>query len=103
VKPSLNVLEEREPLVDVISTNGEIKVVAELPGVEKEDIKLHGTEDTLTISVDTPRRKYFKEIELPAKVDVKKAKTMYKNGVLEVTLPKIEEKKKPKGEPIRIE
>lgn len=94
--------EEREPLVDVYATNGEVKVIAELPGVEKEDIQLHGTEDSLTISVDTPERKYYKEVKLPAKVNPKKAKTRYKNGVLEVTLPK-EEERKPKGEPIKIE
>ncbi len=102
-RPKLDVREEREPLVDVISTDGEVKVIAELPGVEKEDIKLHGTENMLTISVDTPQRKYFKDVELPAKVKIKQAKTTYKNGVLEVTLPKIEEEKKPKGEPIKIE
>ena len=102
-RPSLAVKEEREPLVDVISTDGEVHVVAELPGVEKENIKLHGTEETLTISVDTPKRKYFKEIQMPAKIDHKSAKTVYKNGVLEVTVPKIKEKKKPKGEQIKIE
>jgi HSP20 family protein len=96
------VKEEREPLVDVISTDDEVKVVVELPGVEKKDIKLHGTEETLTISVDTEGRKYFKEIKLPAEVRPKEAKSVYKNGVLEVTLPKSEEKKKPKGEPLRI-
>ncbi|HDO41283.1 MAG TPA: Hsp20/alpha crystallin family protein, partial [Candidatus Bathyarchaeota archaeon] len=94
--------EEREPLVDIINTNGEIKVIAELPGVEKKDIKLHGTETSLTISVDTPQRKYYKEVELPEKVDPKQAKSTYKNGVLEVTLPKKKEEK-PKGEPIKIE
>jgi len=106
VKPSRagpQVKEEREPLVDIVETNGEIHVVAELPGVEKSDIKLHGTEDTLVISVDIPQRKYYKEVALPAKVKVKEAKTQYKNGVLEVTLPKVKEEKKPKGEPINIE
>jgi len=102
-QPCLDVKEEREPLVDVIDTNGEIKVIVELPGVEKENIKLRGTEDKLTISVEAPDRKYFKEIEVPAKINPKKAKTSYKNGVLEVTVPKIEEKKKPSGEHIRIE
>jgi len=102
-RPRLDVKEEREPLVDVISTDGEVKVIAELPGVEKEDIKLHGTENTLTLSVDTPQRKYFKDIELPARVKIKEATTTYKNGVLEVTLPKIVEKEKPKGEPLKIE
>jgi HSP20 family protein len=101
--PCVDVKEEREPLVDIITTNGEIKVIVELPGVAKEDIKLRGTEDKLTISVDIPDRKYFKEIEMPAKIAPKKAKTSYKNGVLEVTVPKIEEKKKPSGEEIKIE
>lgn len=105
VKPSRygpQVKEEREPLVDIIETDGEIHIVVELPGVEKNDVKLHGTENTLTISVDTPQRKYYKEVALPAKVKVKEAKSEYKNGVLEVTLPKAEDKKKPKGEPINV-
>jgi HSP20 family protein len=101
--PRLDVKQEREPLVDIIDTNGKIKVIVELPGVEKEDIKLSGTEDKLTISVEAPERKYFKEIEMPSKIDPKKAKTSYKNGVLEVTVPKIREKKKPSGEQIKIE
>lgn len=100
-KPEISIREEREPLVDIISADGEIKVIAELPGVDKKDIKLHGTESTLTISVDTPERKYYKEVELPAKVDPDKARSTYKNGVLEVTLQKKEEK--PKGSPIKIE
>lgn len=107
VKPRRNglphVQEEREPLVDIVETNGEIQVVAELPGVEKEDIKLSGTEDTLTIMVDTPQRKYFKEVSLPGKVRVREAKSQYKNGVLEVTLPRAKDGKPPKGEPISIE
>lgn len=101
-RPSISIREEREPLVDIINTDGEIKVIAEIPGVEKEDIKLHGTETMLTISVDTPQRKYYKEVELPEKVDPKQAKSTYKNGVLEVTLPK-KRGEAPKGEPIRIE
>ncbi|RLI30466.1 Hsp20/alpha crystallin family protein [Candidatus Bathyarchaeota archaeon] len=107
VKPSLRGLKpldirtEREPLVDVFSDNGNIKVIAELPGVEKGDIKLYATSNTLTISVDTPQRKYYKELELPAEVDPKSAKSTYKNGVLEVTLSKVKEKGK--GEPIKVE
>jgi len=98
-RPKINIREEREPLVDVMETDGEIKVVAELPGVEKKDIKLYGTEDTLTISVDTPERKYYKKVELPSRVDTKKTKASYKNGVLEVTLKK---RKEPEGEPILL-
>lgn len=107
VKPRRNglphVQEEREPLVDVIETDGEVQVVAELPGVEKKDIKLSCTENTLTITVDNPQRRYFKEVELPSKVKVREAKSQYKNGVLEVTLPKSTDKKPPKGESINVE
>ena len=98
-RPRVDIMEEREPLTDVITTDGEVKVIAELPGVEKKDIKLHCTEDTLTISVDVPQRKYYKKVELPVKVEPKKAKASYKNGVLEVTLKKKEE---PEGEPIKL-
>ena len=102
-KSCLDVKKEREPLVDIVKTNKEIKVIVELPGVEKEDIKLSGTETKLTISVETLGRKYYKEIKIPEKVDPKKARTAYKNGVLEVSLPKIEEKKEPVGEEIKVE
>ncbi|MBM4400385.1 MAG: Hsp20/alpha crystallin family protein [Crenarchaeota archaeon] len=106
IKKSLKgpkVKEEREPLVDIVETNGEVRVVAEMPGVEKSDIKLHGTEDSLTISVNTPHYKYYKEVALPTKVKVKEAKSSYKNGVLEVVFPKTEAPKKPKGEPIDVD
>lgn len=106
VKPSLTgpqVQQEREPLVDIVETDGEIHIVVELPGVEKKDIKLNATEETLTISVDAPQRKYFKEVGLPARVNIREAKSQYKNGVLEVTFPKAKDEKHPKGEPINIE
>jgi len=101
-RPHIDIKEKREPLADVMTINGEVKVILELPGVEKKDIKLHGTERSLTISVDTPQRKYYKEVELPAKVNPKEAKSSYKNGVLEVTLQK-QKAEKPKGEPLEIE
>jgi HSP20 family protein len=105
IKKSLEgpqVKKEREPLVDVVETNGEVRVVVELPGVEKTDIKLYGTEDSITISVNTPQSKYYKEVQLQTKVRVKEAKSSYKNGVLEVVLPKAEPTKTPEGEPIDI-
>ena len=104
IKKSLKgpeVKQEREPLVDVVETDSELRVVVELPGVEKTDIKLHGTEDSLEISVDSPQYKYYKEVTLPTEVKVKEAKSTYKNGVLEVILPRTEAKK-PKGEQIDI-
>jgi len=81
--------EEREPLVDVVEEDKEVVIVAELPGVEKEDIKLHGTEKALTISVDTPQRKYYKELALPVEIAPESAVATYKNGVLQVSLKKL--------------
>jgi len=101
-EPPFSLKEEREPLVDVIESDDEIRVVAELPGVEKKDINLYATSNTLTINVDTEERKYHKELELPAEVEPKSARSTYKNGVLEVKLKKVE-KKKPKGVSINIE
>ncbi|MHC1586510.1 MAG: archaeal heat shock protein Hsp20 [Candidatus Hecatellaceae archaeon] len=106
VKPSgrpgtLDVRTEREPLVDIMEDADTVKVIAEVPGVEKNDIQLYATERTLTIKVETPNRKYYKEVDLPAEVDPKSAKSTYKNGVLEVILKKTAPK--PKGEPIKVE
>jgi HSP20 family protein len=92
-KPHVDVKEEREPLTDIIDAAGEVRVIVELPGVEKKAIKLSGTDEKLKISVETPERKYFKEVEIPTKVDVKKAKSAYKNGVLDITVPKKKEEK----------
>ncbi|MCD6260294.1 MAG: Hsp20/alpha crystallin family protein [Thaumarchaeota archaeon] len=90
----IELTEAREPLVDVYEEKDVVKVIAEVPGVEKKDINLNATEDRLIISVDTPQRKYYKEVDLPAKVDPKSAKASYKNGVLEVVLKKAGEERK---------
>jgi len=79
---------EREPLVDVLNEEEQIRVIAEIPGVNKEDINLSATEDRLTVKVDTAERKYFKEIDLPEEVEPESAKASYRNGVLEVILRK---------------
>ena len=92
-KPHMDVKDKMEPLADVMDADGKVRVIVELPGVEKENIKLSGTKDKLTISVNSPRRKYFKEVELPAKVDSKKMTSKYKNGVLDITVPKKKEEK----------
>jgi len=93
--------EAREPLVDVYEEEDVIKVVAEVPGVDKNDINLNASERKLIISVDTPQRKYYKEVDLPAEVDPQSAKATYKNGVLEVVLRKVG--KGEKGVKIKVE
>ena len=86
--PPVSLSDKREPLVDTIEDEETVKVLAELPGVEKKDIRLRATSDKLIINVDNPERNYFKELEFPFDIDVSTAKSSYKNGVLEVNLKK---------------
>jgi HSP20 family protein len=86
VKPRLDVKEDREPLVDTIVNPDTVKVVAELPGVEKPDIALECDGQKLTLKVDTDKRRYYKELELPVEVDPDTSKASYQNGVLELLL-----------------
>jgi len=91
----------REPLTDIIEEKDKVRIIVELPGVEKEDIHLHATDETLDIEVDTPHRKFSKHLELPCGVDPESAKATYKNGVLEIILSRPEGKRK--GRQIKIE
>lgn len=95
--------DEREPLTDVIEGDDDVTVIVELPGVEKEDINLEAGEESLSIKVDTDKRKYSKTLELPCKVKTEPVKATYKNGILEVKLPRDERKKDEKKKSVRIE
>ncbi len=81
---------ERKPIIDVFESEDEIQVVAEIPGVEKENIKLDATETSLGINAKTEDREYSEHVNLPAKVDPNSAKASYRNGVLEVILKRVE-------------
>ena len=77
--------EAREPLADVFEDKDSVKLYVELPGVEKDDIQLHVSEDKAEIKA----KNFHKTLDLPASdLDLDKAVTNYKNGVLEVTVPK---------------
>ncbi len=83
--------DEREPVTDVINEKKEVVVICEIPGVNKEDIRLSVNEKSMNIRVETSTRKYNKTLKLPAPVDSKSANANYKNGVLEVRLKKVGE------------
>jgi len=80
--------EEREPLTDVFDEKEEIRVYAEMPGVNEEDVKIDLKGDILDISAQSGDRKYHKEILLPAKVNPDTRTSSYKNGMLEVKMKK---------------
>jgi len=90
----------REPLTDVSVENDVVRIVVELPGVQKEDIQLDCTETSVTVSVDTESRKFRKTVPLQTNIDVDSAKAEYNNGILEVTVNS--KSKAPEGKRIEI-
>jgi len=100
-RPPLNLQDQREPLVDIIEEDDQLKVVAELPGVDKKDISLYLDEHHLNITVESPERRYYKELELPYEIDETSARSTYKNGVLETVLKRKE--RKDRGKQLKIE
>jgi HSP20 family protein len=81
------VAEVREPLVDVFDEEQEIVIVAELPGVGEEEVRIEIQDDILSLET-TGERKYAKEILLPEPVDAATLQKAYKNGILELRLKK---------------
>ncbi|MCL4435137.1 MAG: Hsp20/alpha crystallin family protein [Thaumarchaeota archaeon] len=100
-EPPIELSEKREPLVDVLDEKDQVRIIAELPGVEKENINLHLEDKSLVISVETPR-KYYKKVELPTEVKAESIKANYKNGILEISIKKTGAEK-PRGQKIKIE
>ena len=77
--------EVREPLTDVFQDKNSVKLYVELPGVEKNDIQLNIKDGQAEVKA----KNFHKTIELPTKdLESEKASANYKNGVLEVTIPK---------------
>ncbi|NOZ77021.1 MAG: Hsp20 family protein [Euryarchaeota archaeon] len=91
----------REPYTDVIVDDDQVVITAEMPGVDKKDVKLSGTSKGFEIRAETENRKYRKVLSFEQEIDPKTAKATYNNGVLEVKV-KLKEKK-PKGIKIKVE
>jgi HSP20 family protein len=94
IKPSYRGIEPaegREPLVDVMDEKDRYKIYVELPGVDKEKIKLDVADASVQIQTDD-EKKYYKMIQLGAPVDPDSAKASYKNGVLTLDLEKKEKR-----------
>ncbi|MGC8817393.1 MAG: Hsp20/alpha crystallin family protein [Candidatus Hadarchaeum sp.] len=100
----------REPLIDLWEDEENVTLRAELPGVDKEDIKLNVTEDSLeikvlrkkeskaeTAGVQQMERSYggfYRYLQLPCRVIPEKATATYNNGILEIKIPKAEKTKR---------
>ncbi len=90
--------------IDIIDEDDKIRVVADLPGFNKEDIEIFIEDGDLVIraqrkeEVEEKGRNYirqerrfgevYRRVTLPVEVDIEKIKARYNNGVLEIELPK---------------
>jgi HSP20 family protein len=102
-------LEVRAPAVDLFEEKDDIVVKAELPGMEKDNIEVNLTDNMLTIKGEKKKAEevneenyyrcersygsFLRNIELPKAVHSDKVKASFKNGILEVRIPKTEEAK----------
>jgi len=80
--------EEREPITDIFDEKDEIVVIAEMPGIEENDIKIDLKEDILDIAAVSTSRTYRKEILLPVKVLQSNLSRKFTNGILEIRIKK---------------
>jgi HSP20 family protein len=81
------VVDVREPLIDVFDEEDEVMIVAELPGASEEAIKVEIEGDVLSLTSSGARR-YAKEVLLPCAVDAASLTRAYRNGVLELKVKK---------------
>ena len=105
VKPGLlPTSDTREPIVDTIVDEKEkvVKLIAEMPGVEKTDVKIVVENKTVDLSAGHDEKKYHTKVPLKHKVDENSAKASYKNGILQITFKLIEEKQ-PTGKTVEVE
>lgn len=105
VKPELlPSTDTREPVVDVIVDEKEklVKLVVEIPGVEKTDVKILVQDKFVDISAEHGEKKYHVKVPIKHKVDENSAKASYKNGILELVFKLIEDEK-PKGKKVEVE
>jgi HSP20 family protein len=114
--PKMKAFEGKTPSVDVIERDNEVVVKAELPGVDKKDLDVSVTSNTVTIKgtssseekeekgdyyrCEISRGSYSRTLSLPADVDEEKTKAKFKDGILELTLPKL---KKSRRHNIKVE
>lgn len=98
--PSKELKEIRDPSADIFEEEKAIKLYVELPGEEKEDIRLNVANG----KVEVKAKKFYKVMGLPTRnISVEKTSAKYKNGVLEVTIPKTRKTKKESTKKIKVE
>ena len=101
---------KREPSIDIVETDKEIVLTAEMPGVDKKDININITENSIEISAESSGEEkkeekgyiykermdtsYYRAFTLPIPVNPDTVKASFTNGILNITMPKAEVPKK---------
>ena len=105
VKPGLLPTSDiREPPVDTLVDEEKkvLKLIAEMPGVEKKDVKVVVEDKSVNIDAEHGEKKYHAKVPIKHKVDKDSAKASYKNGILELKFNLVEQDK-PKGKTVEVE
>jgi len=109
----------RQPLSDLRETDKELIASIEIPGVDKKDIQLRVTEDRLEVKVEKRQemriekegylkaersyRGFHRLIPLPSRIVPERSRASYKDGVLEVIMPKSEKREAEKAKKIEVQ
>ena len=102
VQPSsrgISLSQGREPLVDIMDEKDKYRIFVELPGVDKEKVKLDAAEDSIEIKTEDDK-KFYKMVYLDSAINPDSTKASYKNGVLTLEL---EKKAMRKGKEVKVE
>jgi HSP20 family protein len=93
----------RQPIVDTAFDEKEntLTITAEMPGIDKENIKVNLADQYISIHAEKGDKKYHTDIPVNAEVG-DSVKAIYTNGILELKI-KLKESSKPKGKAIRVE
>src|SRR5215212_4952298 len=108
IRPSAKGLVEqtgvRAPLVDtaIDEKQNTLRVTAEMPGVNKEDIKVNVSGKYVTVHAEKEDKKYHTDIPVDVELDDSSAKAMYTNGILELNI-KLKQAPKEKAKEIKVE
>ncbi len=102
--------EAKMPAIDIIDRDADVVLRAEMPGVEKDNIDISMSDNTVTIRgssaheekesgenyhrCEIARGAFSRTVTLPADVDSENTKASLKDGVLELVMPKIERSKR---------
>jgi HSP20 family protein len=103
------VIKTWRPAVEMTEKDGKYFLKAELPGIGKDDIDVELRDDYITIKAENKHKteekqenlykcelkygKFLRTISFPSKVNTNEAKAEYKDGILTIEVPKIEEEK----------